>query len=518
MGTAVLRVLGVVLLATALLVLVDPRDPNLVFDRRLVLAGVALAAMAATAAVAIGRRSRRTLSARWRSWAVALIVPVLGGGLSAYLGRQLAYAYGWDAAVVDRISQNLTRAGGRLTPYEVGYLSRYPFNVGLVGVDNAARDVAARLGTTMQLVYVCLNALSVAVTVVCVYAIVRMVRSHRAGLCAELVLFLLVGLSPWMAVPYTDLTVVPFVALGLLLATLAFRSGPRARMALLGALSLAVLSAGYVVKSTTAAAVGGVVVLAVLVALGRPRPRSILAALAVVVVATSVFLGTSALARAAIDRPARVDVARLDPGAQRPLTWFIAMGLMTVRMSDGRMRYGAYDSEFNAATGPYTGAALQDLSSRMLRDRLEQLGPAGLTGFLLDKQAFNWGDGMFWAWGEGSDAVPSNLRQHTPSARAVQSWNHRFGAYYLGRASLTDGVWLFVLLWSGLGLLGATYRREVALLALAVVGITVFTLLVQSRSKYLLPYVPVVVALAALVDPRVLVLRWQARHVRSATT
>ena len=45
----------------------------------------------------------------------------------------------------------------------------------------------------------------------------------------------------------------------------------------------------------------------------------------------------------------------------------------------------------------------------------------------------------------------------------------------------------------------APYRREVVLLAVTVLGIAAFTLLFQGRARYLLAFVPVVVALAGMV-------------------
>ncbi len=511
-GTAVVRGLAVVLLGTVLIALVDPRDPNIVFQRPLVVAGVVACALLVWGVLSLGRRSRRAGGPGRGSWAVALAVPVVGGLLADYVARQVSYTYGWDAAVVAGISRHQYLTGGPLTPYAAGYLSRYPFNVTLVAVDNLCRALADRLGTSMELVYIDLNAVSVALSILCAYVLVRTVRSHRAGVCAELVLVLLVGLSPWTAVPYTDLTILPFVALGLLLAVLALRSGRLGRMAVAGGLALLVLGLGSVVKSTAGAAVGAVLIVFALVALGRPRLRSVAAALVVVLVGAGLFAGSSALGRHAAYRLADVSPTELDPSAARPLTWFVAMGLSTTRTPDGRYRYGAYNGPMNDHSRRLRGRALVSFSSRALHRRLAALGVPGLARFMVDKQAFDWGDGMFSAWGEGNDRFASALLQHDAAARWVQSWDHMSGRRYLARASLTDGVWLFVLLWAGLGLLGVPYRREVALLALAVVGISVLTLLVQSRAKYLLPYVPVVVALAALVDPRVLVHRWRARR------
>jgi hypothetical protein len=219
------------------------------------------------------------------------------------------------------------------------------------------------------------------------------------------------------------------------------------------------------------------------------------------VAAGLVFVGVGALALSTAERVARVEAAQLAPDRVPPLPWWIAMGLSKTPRGD-RYFYGSFEGAMIRDSRYLGGAQLQAYSDQILRDRVDALGAAGLAGFAVDKQAFNWGDGMFFAWGEGVDAKPELLQRHDAASRWVQSWNHVHGSSYLTRASLTTGVWLFVLAWAGVGLLGAGYRREVLLLALAVVMLMGFTLLLQSRSRYLLAYLPVVVALAAVVDVR----------------
>jgi hypothetical protein len=62
-------------------------------------------------------------------------------------------------------------------------------------------------------------------------------------------------------------------------------------------------------------------------------------------------------------------------------------------------------------------------------------------------------------------------------------------------------LWLVVLLTAGLGLVVRPYRRDVALVVASVAAIVLFTLLFQGRSRYLLVYAPLFVALAAAVVP-----------------
>ena len=54
---------------------------------------------------------------------------------------------------------------------------------------------------------------------------------------------------------------------------------------------------------------------------------------------------------------------------------------------------------------------------------------------------------------------------------------------------------------------GSRPRPEVLLMALSVVGVAAFTLLFQGRSRYLFTFVPVIVAMTAMVHPAVSVTR-----------
>lgn len=60
-------------------------------------------------------------------------------------------------------------------------------------------------------------------------------------------------------------------------------------------------------------------------------------------------------------------------------------------------------------------------------------------------------------------------------------------------------MWLSLLLVAGVGRLMRSYRRDVALVVVSVVGIILFTLVFQGRSRYLFVYAPLFVALAGAV-------------------
>jgi len=510
-GAVVMRVVGVVLVATVALVLVRPRYATI--DLSPVWVVVGLLASFALALALRATRGRRGWSlgagSRWASWSVGIVVAVVGGVVARVTATAVSYRYGWDASVTSLISQRLSR-GHPPTAYQLGYLSRYPFNLGIVAVDNVCRIVARHLGTQMYPVFIALNAALVGLSVLLVYVGVRLLRGHRAAVAAQLVVVLLLALSPWVAVPYTDVLLTPFATGGVVLVVAGLRARrPALRWAAVLAGS-AVLAVGYALKHTTAAAAIAVLLVLLLRAFDGRRLRRVVTPVALAAAAALVFGASAAAVDRASESAAHISAAQLDPSRYPPSAWWIAMGL-TTSQSGGRVSYGGFSSTMVRDSRNLRGAALQAYADQALHDRLAALGAGGLAAFLVDKQAYNWGDGMFYAWGEGLDTDPGLLLRHDGFARSVQRWDHPGGSLYVTRASLTTGLWLALLLWAGVGLLGAPYRRETLLVAVVVLGIMGFTLLVQGRSRYLLGYLPITVIVAAVVDPGAVL-----RHLRKA--
>ena len=331
------------------------------------------------------------------------------------------------------------------------------------------------------------------------FVLVFMLRGAGAALAAQALVVLLLAASPWSAVPYTDLPTVPLVLGAVAMACAALGPFPvwARTLFVVGASGLS--AAAYLLKTTPATTGVAFVVAGLVVAIGLAGRRRLVALLLVAVGAASfgvVAVGGSHL----VYEAARVDKQDLELDRTPPVAWWLANGLITSTNRSGRHYYGSFSAQLVKDSRLLRGQVLQDWSERRLHNQLEALG-FGIVPFEVDKQAFVWGDGMFFAWGEGRDYEAQRLEDRSPTARVVQQFQHPDGARYLTRSSLTNGVWLFVLLWAGAGLLCAAYRRETLVLALTVLGIMAFLLLFQARSRYVLAYVPVVVALALTVDP-----------------
>jgi hypothetical protein len=505
-ATAVQRLVGVVTLLVVAGVVLAPRMSNNRYDATQVAAALAVVVACWTLWVLVPngvlRRGRRVPDRAWD--VVAAVVCAAGTGGAALAAHGSVHRLTWDPRDV--------RLASATPPAEfpealVQYFSRYPNMLPLLAVARTLRSWGARLGVTdYDTLFGVLNAGALLVTALALYLTIRTVRGAAWGVLGLLLVFALLGTSPWLAVPYTDMLALwtPMTALALF--GVGLRRRPWRHLVPVAA-GGAVLGVGATVKVTPAV---GLVALLLTLALAAPahrgeaaagggpgaRPRRWRATGAVVAVAGFVVAGLAAGAWAR-------EYARTPPlipdRAATPLT-YLASGVRVQHDNPVAVTYGAYDAVVWHRTKDRDRATQDRVARELIRAAWDDRGPAGMAGFAVEKTLFNWGDGMFWAWGEGTDAKQVPPRRG-PVADAVGAWNRPGGDHFATRVAAAQVTWLAVLLGMGAGLALSRYRPELLLAALTVAGIAVFALVFQGRSRYLIGHVPVVVALASCVVP-----------------
>lgn len=491
-GRALLRLAGVSLVAVALVCLVDPRRVSVDYRWQVVVptvvVGITLAARC---------HVHPTLKRRW----VPGVVAIAGSAAATFVAMQTRYNYGWDAGAIMSMARSL-HAGRPLSQHDLAYLSLFPNNLPLLAIDRLGADVAQPLGLSPDAVLIALTGAGLAVTLYAVHVLVGRVVGPGSALVAQLVVVVLVGLSPWLSVPYTDVLAMPFVVGGAALASRALTPGRRGVRVIQWSLAIVVLAVAYAVKTTPVVVLVAAVITAVVAVLdGAPSPRRTLSGLGGCAVGLVMFVGLAVGLQAASPELAGVDHQNLRPNGSPTLLWWVANGSAKTVSGSGTVSYGAYVRAMVDAVDGRTPEQMDDYARGYLAERWKERGVAGTAAFYADKLAWNWGDGMFSAWGEGGDSLPGRLAPATGFTGVIHDLNGFNGAGYQVRAELTQGLWLAVLVVAGLGLLRVPYRREILFLALSVLGIGAFTMVFQGRSRYLFAFVPLVVALAGTVQP-----------------
>lgn len=391
----------------------------------------------------------------------------------------------WDVEALTALSYQLVHGGEMDSSVE--YFSRYPNNLLLGWVFALIRSTAVSLGLgrfeygLMLIAQCAANTLTGALLVL----LLRELGCSRSKLIFGYGLYvLLIGLSPWVSIPYSDSMGLPFPCLA---AWLALRRGRKGTFPSILRWLLVGLCAwiGYGIKPQAIFLLAAVL-LRGLFRLGerdvRRRAVPALAGLA------AGLLSASLLHSAAVNSLQ----LPLEPEAAFGPAHFLMMGLNSETM-------GVYAREDVAFSNSFaTRRERTEADLRVARERAQTLGVRGLALLAVQKTLTNYGDGTFCWDGEGEfyvgavDREDSRFGDFFRDLYYSREWE---GRYFPLWANFMQLLWLAILL---LGCIGAWRAADARLdcLMLALLALSAFELLFEARSRYLFIYAPLYIALA----------------------
>lgn len=440
--------------------------------------------------------SRHTLWTRRFGW-------IYLAGTALVFALQVAYVLeirtfiGWDCGV-------LTSTAYQPDMHSAGdYFSTYPNNLFLLFVFRAVTWVCTQLHwgmTEYYIILILINVIAVDVAIGCmVWAAKRLFGTRKAYL-TWMVCIALLGFMPWLIVPYSDTLSMPFPAAILFFYVCLKQSSKQAHKALYGVAMGLCTAVGYLVKPTAVIVLIaiGCVELAMGVRRGMFAGKRLAhwcrAAVPAVCTALSIMLALGGF-QCVLDRQTAIEI-QADKGV--PMTHFLMMGMQKKYDNNGRALYGAWNENDVALTlkEPDT-AHMQQANLAEIKRRLADFGVGGYLRFLFDKARWITSEGTFFWGGEG------NFADYTLTAGddGLKEYVYRPGEHYGVYKYYAQGVWIAVLFL----VVCTAFRREKenwqdpwrVLLRLTFVGIVLFVLLFEGRSRYLILYLPFVALLAA---------------------
>ncbi|NLS86125.1 MAG: hypothetical protein GXZ14_11130 [Ruminococcaceae bacterium] len=149
-----------------------------------------------------------------------------------------------------------------------------------------------------------------------------------------------------------------------------------------------------------------------------------------------------------------------------------------------------YDPDYQStlAAGNYAERVQFNLDE--IQRRVKDIGAAGMAQHLTNKLSFIWSDGTFFA--------PMKLRQ----APLEYHFLHNFLLFEFGgfgaTAYLATSAHLAALLFMAAGAVSAIRKKDhsTAFMPLSLLGITVFLLIWEARSRYIVNFIPIIVICA----------------------
>ncbi|WP_256829359.1 hypothetical protein [Ornithinimicrobium faecis] len=479
--------------------LVAPRNSWFVFDRGLVLTtfiGVLLLGL-------LFQRGR-TLAA-WQARR-PLLALCLGGALVAVGTTTYAFSavisYGWDAGAVANAAETLSQ-DRHLSDHVLDYFARFPNNVPLLALEMLIVDLGHAVGFSPTMSLVLFQVFCVVVVSMCIGCIASLLKEPEWILPIQGIILVLLGLTPMVAVPYSDLPAAVCVAAGVTAMAALFRCRSGSGFYVLCSVGGCVLAFAVVLKVYTVALVlgcgVGVVAAIILVRSQRLRTRYLHGAVSASAVFLLAFMASSSVAESYTGLDDRVLSEVREPF---PAVMWLASGTYDTKDASPVRRYGAYRQEMVDAT-----AAIDDQRERrdMLWDRVESnitsQGFVATARFFVMKVAWTWADGTFWASGEGLDSrqkpQPVFNTLAPLSEVAVAS-----GSLYPVKAAVSQGFWLAVLALLGYSLLRMRPGVLETALCTTLVVVGGYLMLFEARPRYVVAMVPVIAALLLVARAR----------------
>ena len=398
----------------------------------------------------------------------------------------------WDVATV--FKNSLYIAYGETGSLSNSYFSAYPNNLLIVYLYVLLIRLQLLFSQhlsleTAYLGLVIFHCVLHQVTGVLLYRLTKKITGQtRAAVISFILYFLLVLLSPWVTVPYSD-------SLGLIFPVLilyAFFCWPAGKMLWLKWLAFALLTGiGYQIKPQTA-----IVSIAILLFI---LPRAIhLHNIQKQLKKTGLCAAGLALgATLSLLLSFHVQQAlpfELDPEGSFGIPHYLMMGLN----EETKGIYNESDVEFSSQFS--TNSERTAETFRVIRERIDHMGWQGVLKQLVQKTLTNFNDGTFFWGGEGNfySRVPERndtLSQFLQNVYYNQGGQE--GKYYGIWSNFSHTVWLTILFFGGIASLTAR-KREIGIIMLSLLGLAVFESVFEARARYLFMYAPLYILLASV--------------------
>lgn len=425
------------------------------------------------------------LATAWRLWQkrgvqpegraeIFLVAALLGG----WWAVQLVFAFvlevqptrTWDFGLVFSAAQQYAQSG--VLPGD--YFSQFHNNASMYLVLVALFKVLGALGVqdVMSAALVC-NTLCVNVSLLLLYRVLRRLYGVKSALFGLAGAFLFLPFLLYGPIVYTDTVTLPF-PIGALALWLSARDRPAGAGRMLRCAGAGLLAAaGAWLKITVAIALAAAVLDAVLY-LGRRGWKMA----GCMVLSFAALYG--ALSLAALHSPW---LPAYDREKAIPWQHWVMMGLS----GDG----GYNDDDYKLTLQGEDYSARVEIAQTEIARRVEEMGPGGLLSHGLDKLSYIFGDGLYYA--PMKLDIGSVHKGNPLQAYFIQGMRHTGRAVYaaLGvQAALLAGL-------AAAGARSAFRRRHRAtVLRVAVLGLALFLLLWEARSRYLVNFLPVMLAAA----------------------
>lgn len=327
------------------------------------------------------------------------------------------------------------------------------------------------------LMLIIVGALMMNISGLFIYGCVKKMYNEKRAIVVWIVWAIFFGLSPWICVPYTDMYTIiyPSMIFYLFLCTDTKKWTRYLYWMLIGLFSIV----GYFIKPTASIILIAIVLYEFIEFISRKvnYKKVLVGALAL---AVGCFMGVM------INKLA-IAYMGFEPNEEKAVVWshFLMLG-----QNDETL--GAYDGDDVQYTATFLSKK-EKIAANLdkARERVANRGFWGNVKFYTKKNLNTYDDGTFCWCSEGSFFVDIK-GQNNAIGKFLKNIYYDDGKYYHIFTAFYQGIWLLIIL----GCCFWTREKEgkgKILITISIIGISLFVLLFERRSRYLFTYIPLYV-------------------------
>lgn len=436
------------------------------------------------------QKKREFLLHKTRNWnRLILIFSVVLFLLQVFICYHIYFMTGWDSGIITANADYV--ANGQTSELWNWYYSRCPNNSLLTGVYALIFWMAEHVGVPSTAVRLLIVFGQCAISTVTGYLLFSCARNMLKGFTGPIMVWfvyvILIGLSPWLVIPYSDSSclLLPILLLWMY-QTLGNAKAKYVKCVLMGMLAYL----GYEMKPMVI-----IVLIAILgiELLENIKEKADIKKWSVLLIICVSLVGTVGVCK--VVNLERIMGFKINREAQFGLTHYLMMGLNEEHSGVFKIE----DADYSESIPTLEERKQENI--RVAWERIQDYGAVGLAKFMVKKCMVNFNDGTF-AWGQEGDfyGIPLEIPD-SPFKSILRGLYYDDGKYHVVYENIAQFLWILVLTGAALNSL-SFFRKERQLektylvTVTSLIGIAMFVMLFEARSRYLYTFVPLFILIA----------------------
>lgn len=411
-------------------------------------------------------------------WFILVIASMILYGVQMYIIYNIYYKSGWDCGVIAEMSEKVAR--GELlirdSAHYSAYLSENPHQAFMVFILTIIKKISNHFGIQdMYYFSVMVGTLCVNMTCVLTTLVVKNIKGRYYAFCTFVSAAIFLALSPQSSVPYTDVYVMVINAMVIYLYTWKGKA-VRFKWLVIGIMAFI----GYYVKATAIICFISIGIceffksLKMEVHIGAKR------------IAKGIFIILISYIFSSGIASFGVHYIGFEQDINKEFTplHYAMMGLN----EESTGIWNSDDVQYSASFDNLSDR--QKANFKVIKERIQEKGLLGLLLFEYKKLIMNYNDGTFFFGKEGGAMLwKSDAPNHT-ACEILRYYYFRKGNKVMNHVLQTQWLMILMMVLAAAWSFVKKFSDIEFVLAVTVVGITLFTLMFEGRSRYLLLYAP----------------------------